>query len=208
MKKLFISISFLFRSLAMPLVRPRAMPLVRPLVVLLIGAFFAVALPITASAEYYEIDNLSVAIDVKKDGSIDVEERFDIRFTSPRHGIFRFIPLKVKDDNGKTLSLSIYNIDVKRNGEKTRFITSYEDGNIFIKIGHRQKYVNGKQTYTIKYSASCAFKFAKEKDIFMWNITGNNHPVNIYNTSFFIRFPKDVFINDPNTNNPRIFVGQ
>ncbi len=158
-------------------------------------------------AEYYEIDNLSVSIDVNKDASIDVEERFDIRFTSPRHGIVRFIPTKALGGNGKTLFLSIYNVRVERNGEKEPFAVSRKNSQVFFKIGNPLKYIENKQTYTIKYNAYPALHFTKNKDIFMWNITGNEHLVNIYNTSFFIRFPKDVFINDPNTNNPRIFVG-
>ena len=44
-------------------------------------------------AEFYEINELSVNINVNKDSTIEVTEDFYVTFSKPRYGLIRWIPL-------------------------------------------------------------------------------------------------------------------
>lgn len=43
-------------------------------------------------AEYFTITRYDIAVTFAADGSADFVETIEVKFTEPRHGIFRFIP--------------------------------------------------------------------------------------------------------------------
>lgn len=148
-------------------------------------------------AEHYEIKELNVTIDVHKNSTMNVKEEFLVNYSIPRHGIIRWIPLYYIVDGIKASTLDIYNVQIFRNDKREPFSEYRENGNKVLKIGSANKYVNNYQRYTINYDVYGAFDFTNQKDLFSWNITGNDHGTNIHKVNFTIQFPVDISNNIP-----------
>lgn len=97
------------------------------------------------------------------------------------HGIRRVIP--VTNQAGKNVVISNpskFTANIKRNGQQEPYTSSYEDGNITLKIGNENKYLQGTQTYTIEYDFenvastfdSDNFENHKYQEVY-WNANGN-----------------------------------
>ncbi len=46
----------------------------------------------------FVVEKYETAIEVKRNGDLDIKEKMEIDFSEPRHGIFREIPYKYKND--------------------------------------------------------------------------------------------------------------
>ncbi len=157
--------------------------------------------PIISFAEDFDIENYNVSIDMKKDSMIEVSEEITAKFYKPRHGIFRFIPIVYKNDNIKgTTSLDIFDVEVfkKSNDQqvewkKENFSLTNRNQNLFIKIGKENLYVNDLQRYLIKYKVYNTLDRMQDKDIFSWNITGNDWPVKIKSVNFNLKLPLNIY---------------
>lgn len=145
-------------------------------------------IPLSTKAEYYDIDDYRVDIKVHgSEGYFEVKEVMTVRFSEPRHGIFRFIPVVYSKD-GEKASIKIYDVDVQ--GFK---YTTYDEGsNLVVRIGDANKYVDGVQTYTISYKVKKAFMFMDEWTEFYWNLTGNESQVSTNKVSFSITLDKSI----------------
>ena len=124
-------------------------------------------------AEYFVISNYN--IDIKVYGSkamFEVTEIITVDFNEPRRGIFRNIPYKVRV-NGEEVELDIYNVDV----EGFNFDTYREGSQYVIKIGDKNTYVEGRQTYKITYKVKNASIFHEDHTELYWNSVGDQWPV-------------------------------
>lgn len=132
---------------------------------------------------YYTINNYHVNIIVNKDASLSITEEFNVTFSTPRHGLFRKIIYKYPisetivnsekaspgwQSGGKRLLL----IDQIKVDDEKYEINNEGDYKI-IKIGKKNKLVEGKQTYVIHYRVQNAINFFKGYDEFYYNLTGN-----------------------------------
>lgn len=143
----------------------------------------------TVKAEYFSIIKYDVNVTFAVDGSADFVETIEVRFTEPRHGIFRFIPYR-DILNGKQLDRIIK--DVKVDGFK--FTTSkVENNNIEIRIGDADTYVEGTQVYRIRYRVVNPLNFFDDQHSeFYWDLLGTQWQVEIDNASFQLNFPESV----------------
>lgn len=148
-------------------------------------------------AEFYEINELSVNINVNKDSTIEVTEDFYVTFSKPRYGLIRWIPLDYIVNGTKISSLKIYDVQILRNNQTEPFSQYSENGNIVFKIGSANRFVDSYQKYTIRYNAYGVIDFFNDKDLIKWNITGNDHQTNIHKVNFKITFPFDITNNIP-----------
>lgn len=126
-------------------------------------------------AEYFVISDYN--IDIKIYGSkamFEVTEIITVDFNQPRRGIFRNIPYKVRV-NGEVIELDIYDVEV----EGFKFDTYREGSQYVVKIGDKDIYVEGRQTYKITYKVKNAWIFAEEHTEFYWNFVGDQWPVEI-----------------------------
>jgi len=128
-----------------------------------------------AFAQYFTIDKFHADIMIHEDSSFIVKETIDVKFDQPRHGIYRGIPFRYKDELGKTMETPIKVISVTDGAEKPWKYKVEKTGNIInIRIGNANKYVSGNQTYVITYQVENATLFFDDHDELYWNVTGND----------------------------------
>ncbi len=152
-------------------------------------------------AENFTIENYNNEIFLRENSVIEVKEEITVRFSSPRHGIFRKIPYKYDITGAQNLpaeftsfsgsakdsyKLKIYDINVENYNYKIS-----KDGNfITIRIGSANKYVRGRVTYNISYKVAGGILNFEDRQEFYWNLIGSQWPVSIEKSSFSVFFPK------------------
>jgi uncharacterized membrane protein len=139
-----------------------------------------VILPSMAYAQDYTITNFNSEITVNEDSSIMVRETIDVYFLMSKHGIYREIPYRFKDDLGSTAITPLKVVSVRnQTGAMWKYQVSKNGDVINIKIGDAKKYVSGAQTYVITYKVENAVLFMEDHDQLYWNVTGNywNSPI-------------------------------
>ncbi len=118
-------------------------------------------------AQGFVIKQYEIDIDIHPDGYFDVEERIEVDFEEPHHGIYRDIPLRYNVDGERT-SIDIDDVQV----ENWRDKTSRNNGNLRIRIGDPDRYVEGRQDYVIRYRVRDAWLFMEDHTEFYWNLVG------------------------------------
>ena len=103
----------------------------------------------------YATNSFDVDIKVNKDYSYDFAETIDVDFKTQKHGIVRNIPI-AGNYKIKNISVEGDDYDVKK-----------EYGNLIIKIGSADRYVNGRKTYKIKYRIENYLQRNSENNIYV-----------------------------------------
>jgi len=152
-----------------------------------------------AQEDLFVIKNFDVQIEVYKDAYFDVIETIQVEFREEQRGIFRTIPYRVTQD-GKTYNIKISQVEV----DDWKFKKSNKNGELSIRIGSKNKYVDGLQEYVIRYRVSRAFIWADEHTEFYWNMTGDLWKVPIENFAYAIRLPEGITLQKDDY---RIFTG-
>jgi uncharacterized membrane protein len=140
------------------------------------------------------ITNYTTENTINLDGTVSIKEVITYDFgTAQKHGIFRFIPLSKKNEEGKEFKMSISGITVTDDsGLPFAFTTSEADNKVTIKIGDANKFVTGKVKYHISYKISGALTYFSEHDEFYWNVTGNDSQVAIKSVTAETQIPSGV----------------
>ncbi|MCE2789343.1 MAG: DUF2207 domain-containing protein [Saprospiraceae bacterium] len=150
-----------------------------------ISSFFVLVFILSAyvvRSEYFTIRQYDVSVKLHgEDASFWVEEVIQVDFSERRHGIFREIPYKYRRD-GKSVRIDIRDVEV----EDFEFDTYTEGSNYVIKIGSKDLWVEGKQTYRIRYKVKKAFLLEENHTEFYWNLLGNSWPVSVDSVQFVI----------------------
>jgi uncharacterized membrane protein len=128
----------------------------------------------TAFAQYFTIDKFHSDIMINEDSSIFVKETIDVEFHQQRHGIYREIPFKYRDDFGKVITTPTRVLSVTDgSGKAWKYKVERTGPVINIRIGDARKYVEGRRTYIITYTVENVILFFKDHDELYWNVTGN-----------------------------------
>ncbi len=145
--------------------------------------------------EYYDTNSYDVDIKISKDNVYSVTETIQVDFKEQRHGIFRYIPYiqNVKRPvNGEIEEFRsrsrIYDVNV----QGYDFDVSSENGNKVIKIGDKDTYVYGKQTYVITYKFKPDDDKVSEYDEIYFNILPYQWETPIDKVTFKVEFPKEI----------------
>ena len=146
---------------------------------------------------YYE--NVKYEAYVHKNNVWDVKETFVVNFLEPRHGFYRFIPVKfslwhdVTDAFGKKNRVEFPYIvdidDVEVTGGPIHEETEEMD-NYIIQIGDEDRTVEGLQTYVINYKFKYPDDRVQTKDILFHTILGADFKEDIRHLDFKIEFEK------------------
>lgn len=144
-------------------------------------AFFAVS--VCSSSAYadetgYTTDKYNVKIEVNNDNSYDYTENITVNFNEARHGIYRNIPLD-SEYRITNVSVSGYDYDVYT-----------EDNNRVIKIGSADSYVDGRVTYTIRYTLRGVRD--PKKDIMYFDLLPTGWETAIANANVTVSLPNDM----------------
>ncbi len=129
----------------------------------------------SAFAQFFTIEKFHSDITIQPDASFTVTERVDVNFSQPRHGIYRDIPIRYRDDLGHTIKTPTHVLSVTDESGKKRKAKTSKKGNIVnIRIGDANRYVQGRQVYIITYRVENAVLFFSDHDELYWNVTGND----------------------------------
>ena len=95
-------------------------------------------------------------------------------FERPRHGIYRELPYKYRDEFGKIITTPTRVLSVKDGpGRALKYQVEKTGPMIHIRIGDPKRFVEGHQTYVIAYEVENAILFFNDHDEIYWNVTGN-----------------------------------
>ena len=137
----------------------------------------------------YTIDKYHVDVVVNEDRTFDITEEIEAYFRVEKHGIFRSIPvhgeLARQDGSESKYRARISNIKVSE-----KYTTSYEEGNLKIKIGDADVTHTGKRTYRISYTYNMGEDPLEDIDEFYYNLVGTGWDAPIESVSFEITMPK------------------
>jgi uncharacterized membrane protein YgcG len=128
-----------------------------------------------ASAQDFTINTFYSSITIHPDSSFVVRETIEVTFHRPRHGIYRDIPFRYRDDLGKiiTTPTEVFSV-VDGAGKKWNYKVSRAGNELNVRIGDANRFVDGRQTYVITYQVENAILFFDDHDELYWNVTGNN----------------------------------
>lgn len=142
------------------------------------------------SSKSYVIDKYDVNIDVNEDNSYDITETITAYFNVPKHGIYKYIPLRNTvrrlDGTSSTNRVRITNLTVNNS-----YTTSRENNKYIIRIGSKNTTLTGSNTYQIKYRYHLGKDPLSDKDELYLNIIGADWDTVIGNITFSINMPKD-----------------
>ena len=128
-----------------------------------------------ALAQNFAINQFHSDIIIHEDSSFIVKETIDVKFHRPRHGIYREIPFKYRDELGKTMETPLKVRSVTDGSGKSWKYKADRTGHVInIRIGDANKYVSDSQTYVITYQVENAILFLGDHDELYWNVTGND----------------------------------
>ncbi|MDO4288869.1 MAG: DUF2207 domain-containing protein, partial [Eubacterium sp.] len=147
-----------------------------------------------SAQEYFTTSSYDVEMTVTEDHAYHITETIAVNFTSPRHGLYRYIPYQgsfYREIDGQGIAAGyrahLYDIDVPN----FNFDTDNEDGTTVIQIGDADTYVEGPVTYTIEYIWNPGDDKIDSFDDVYYNIIPHNWNTAIDSASFTIHMPKD-----------------
>lgn len=154
-------------------------------------------------AQDFTVKNLTVKIVVHADGTFDVEESYQVEFSTQKHGIYRYIPIKYQfsEEEGETYTRKIKISQVKVPGYRFKTNHAFEQdlkGNFEIKIGDKNRYVFGFQNYDIQYRVDQALISTDQQVQFYWNIKSGDWEAEFEHISFEIQLPNGAVVSPEN----------
>jgi len=126
-------------------------------------------------AQYFTINRYHSDIMIDRDSSFVVKETIEVTFHRPRHGIYRELPFKYREELGHVVKTPTKVRSVKDgSGKEWKYKVSKKDHMIHIRIGDPKRFVKDRQTYVITYEVENAILFFDDHDELYWNVTGND----------------------------------
>jgi hypothetical protein len=127
---------------------------------------------------------------VGRDGDLRVAERIVVFFESPRHGIYRDIPVRYNVRTGLAHDLRFeLEAVLDPDGRPQPVQTSREGRNVRIRIGDPHRTVQGERTYILRYRVRRAVDFFPDHDELYWNVTGHEWAVPIAAAAVRVHLP-------------------
>jgi uncharacterized membrane protein len=163
-----------------------AMPRLRRGLVLLLWALVAV---LPAAARELTIQHFDAKITVNSDGTVEVTEIIEARFTGEWHGIYRTIPVEYTTPQGfnYTLFLDVLGVD-DDDGKPLKYEISRVGAYRKLKI-YVPGAVDATRTVILRYRVLDGLKFFQDHDELYWNVTGDEWEVPIVNATAHIELP-------------------
>jgi uncharacterized membrane protein YgcG len=180
--------------------RPRATALASATLLALL-LVVAVGPAVAQQTEPWTILRYEVDLDVQADGSMQVTERIDLDFGAlQRRGIFRYIPVwenlntpvpeafldAIPSGRDPSDLMRVWRVDDVRVTSDTGAPTDLQiqgpdqaNGNVFVRVGHPDRFITGMQQYTIRYHVQGALEPQADSIGLAWNAVGLGWPVPI-----------------------------
>jgi len=102
---------------------------------------------------------------IHEDSSVIVRETIDVEFHQSRHGIYREIPFKYRDELGKVITTPTRVLSVTDEpGKPWKYQVKKTGHLINIRIGDGKRYIEGHQSYVITYEVENVILFFNDHD--------------------------------------------
>lgn len=161
--------------------------------ILVLTLFILIFPRVVHAADSEQITSYGVNIAVVTDGTINVEEKIQYLFPSPRHGIFRDIPVIKTNADGKKFQITLSDVSVTDDsGAPYTFTSAMIGDNEEFKIGDADRTITGSHWYVIAYKVSGALTYFPGHDELYWNSVGNQWQVPISAAETTVTLPKAV----------------
>ena len=124
---------------------------------------------------FEETPRYDVRIEIEPSGDLLVTETIDQQFgDTPRHGIFRYIPnrLRYDDEYDRVYPIDLISVETSP-GTPDDVETSEEQGNFVIRIGDPDVEITGRHSYEITYRVEGAMNGFETHDELYWNAIGD-----------------------------------
>lgn len=139
------------------------------------------------------IGSYAVEQTVRQSGVVEITERIQYVFDTPRHGIIRKIPYVKTNADGKSFRLTIDRIRVTdENGNSYRYDSSTDGRYLTLKIGDPDRTVTGTHAYDISYDVSGAVAYFPDHDELYWNSIGTEWDVPVLSGRVTVELPSSV----------------
>lgn len=131
------------------------------------------------------IQNFAVEATLQETGTLTVQEQIQYTFdgNTVHHGILRSLPVRYQR-YGFPYDLHVQVLNVLADHQPVEWRADQLGNNLVIKIGSKDKTVEGTHTYTIAYTTSRAVNHFSDHDELYWNVTGNGWDSPILNSTF------------------------
>ena len=143
--------------------------------ILAVLVFFPTKIALAQDEAKYDFENIglfSTEIKINQDTSLSIIETIDYFTPGSKHGIFRYIPEKYRQ-NGVIVSTPIRDISVTdAEGTAMPYELSRSGGNVTLKIGDPNITFSGSRVYVISYRVEDGLLRQKEGVKLLWDITG------------------------------------
>lgn len=156
------------------------------LLVVLLVVLLCSPLPVTAD-QYYDIRHYDVRMQVGADNVYQLTETLDVFFKSPRHGIFRTIPMNLYGYRHEIRDIRVIDPDTGRPHPHT---TSREGNMLSIRIGDADVYVEGSVRYQLSYSFVAGDDRNRKADEVYFNLIGTEWDARIEATTLRVEMPR------------------
>jgi len=129
-------------------------------------------------------------IALSKQGVLDITETIDMDYANqPRHGIFRFIPVKFHRALGTyTTFIRVLSVADEK-GVPYHFQKTDAGSDVTIKIGDAGTLITGRHVYKVHYQVARAVNFFGNEPELYWNVTGDQSQYAIDSASATIHLP-------------------
>lgn len=146
-----------------------------------------------------EIHTFHAGIVLASDGTLTITERIVVQAERKaiRRGIFRDIPLRYEDEEGRIQESWLQVASVTRNGRPEPFTVERNAGVLRIRIGRSDRLLpRAVHTFEIVYRTADQVAFLPTHQELYWNVTGNGWEFPILASSADIRLPEGVAATD------------
>jgi uncharacterized membrane protein YgcG len=127
-----------------------------------------------AFAQYFTINKFHSDIMIDQDSSVIVKETIEVEFHQSRHGVYREIPFKYRDELGKVITTPTRVLSVTdESGKPWKYQVKKAGHLVNIRIGDAKRDVKENQTYVVTYVVENVILFFSDHDELYWNVTGN-----------------------------------
>ena len=149
------------------------------------------ARPARADEGGYFITSYNVALELRADGDLAVNETIAVRFDQPRHGLYRYVPFRVFLDDVYDRESRIDKPTITAEGASGKFATKTEGRSKVWRIGDKNRTVTGPVTYRISYLVHDIVtpNAAPGIDRLSWNAIGDGWNVTIPEPTVTLTIP-------------------
>ena len=124
---------------------------------------------------FEDTERYDVRVEIEPSGSLLVTETIEQQFgDTPRHGIFRYIPnrLRYDDEYDRVYPIELISVETSP-GTPDDVETNEEQGHFVIRIGDPDVEITGRHTYEITYRVEGAMNGFETHDELYWNAIGD-----------------------------------